>query len=100
VRSNTWYGIVAALCLLQCGGAMAADLRLNDKDYFDTQGLSVLVHQNGFHPVFRDAKIAGIQIILHGERIATDGEVRLQPTPEQWDPVPEFSERRRGPVAN
>ena len=30
-------------------------------------------------------------MILHGERIATDGEVRLLPTPEQWDAVPKFT---------
>jgi hypothetical protein len=75
---------------------MAAGLHLNDQDYFQTQGLSVLAYQNTFHEVFRDQKLGGIEIILHGERIATDGEVRLQPTPEQWDPVPKFTARTHG----
>jgi endoglucanase len=75
---------------------LAADLHLNDLDYFETQGLSVLDYQNTFHEVFRDQKLGGIEIILHGERIATDGEVRLQPTPEQWDAVPKFTARKRG----
>jgi endoglucanase len=75
---------------------MAADLHLNQQDYFEAQGLSVLAYQNTFHEVFRDQKLSGIEIILHGERIATDGEVRLQPTPEQWDSVPKFTERRHG----
>ncbi|MGH8259191.1 MAG: hypothetical protein ACREUG_05825 [Steroidobacteraceae bacterium] len=61
------------------------------------QGLSVLVYQNTYHPVFRDQKMGGIEIILHGNRIATGGEVRLEPTPEQWDPVPTFTARRHGP---
>jgi hypothetical protein len=74
----------------------AADLHLNDLDYFDTQGLSVLAYQNLFHDVFRDQKLGGIEIIQHGERIATDGEVRLLPTPEQWDRVPKFVGRKRG----
>jgi endoglucanase len=77
---------------------LAADLHLNDLDYFETQGLSVLAYQNTFHDVFRDQKLGGIEIILHGERIATDGEVRLLPTPEQWDAVPKFTQRRRGGV--
>src|ERR1700733_11223180 len=77
---------------------LAADLHLNDLDYFETQGLSVLAYQNTFHPVFRDQKLGGIEIILHGERIATDGEVRLEPTPEQWDPVPTLAGRKRGTV--
>jgi endoglucanase len=80
------------------GPAGAAGLHLNDLDYFETQGLSVLAYQNRFHEVFRDQKLGGIEIILHGERIATDGEVRLLPTPEQWDPVPTFTARRRGSV--
>jgi hypothetical protein len=45
--------------------------------------------------VFRDQKLGGVEIILHGERIATD-EVRLLPTPEQWDPVPRFTARKHG----
>src|SRR5215475_883846 len=74
----------------------AADLHLNGQDYFESQGLSILAYQNTFHPVFRDQKLGGVEIILHGERIATDGEVRLMPTPEQWDPVPTFSARKHG----
>jgi hypothetical protein len=78
------------------GAAVAEDLHLNALDYFETQGLSVLAYQNTFHPVFRDQKLGGIEIIQHGERIATDGEVRLLPTPEQWDPVPTYTGRKRG----
>jgi endoglucanase len=86
---------------LLCGHlAPAADLHVNELGYLDMQGLSVLAYQNQFHDVFRDQKLGGIEIILHGERIATDGEVRLLPTPEQWDTVPKFTERRRGPSAN
>jgi endoglucanase len=87
--------LLLALASLPCA---AADLHLNALDYFEMQGLSVLAYQNTFHPVFRDQKLGGIEIIQHGERIATDGEVRLMPTPEQWDPVPTFTGRKRGPV--
>jgi endoglucanase len=88
----------AALALLCTQTPYAADLHLNDLDYFETQGLSVLAYQNLFHDVFRDQKLGGIEIIQHGERIATDGEVRLLPTPEQWDPVPKFAGRKHGAV--
>src|ERR1700737_3670020 len=88
----SWVGIA-----LLCSGPLpAADLHLNDLDYFETQGLSVLTYQNTFHEVFRDQKLGGVEIILHGERIATDGEVRLLPTPEQWDTVPSFTRRKHG----
>jgi endoglucanase len=78
----------------------AAQLHLNDLDYLDMQGLSVLTYQNKFHEVFRDQKLGGIEMILHGERIATDGEVRLLPAPEQWDAVPRITGRRRGDAAD
>ena len=86
-----------------CGGPLRAAegdarLHLNDLDYFEAQGVSVLAYQNTFHEVFRDQKLGGVEIILHGERIATDGEVRLLPTPEQWDPVPRFTARKHGAV--
>jgi len=85
----TWLGVTSAL---------AAGLHLGEPplDYLQMQGLSVLVYHNQFHEVFRDQKLGGVEMILHGERIATGGEVRLQPTPEQWDAVPKLVERRRG----
>lgn len=86
------------VCLTWSAPTPAGDLHLNSQDYFETQGLSVIVEQNLFHPVFRDQKLGGIEIILHGERIATDGEVRLEPTPQQWDPVPTLVSRKRGAV--
>jgi len=87
----------AALLMQPC---LAAGLTVSPNETLEMQGLSVIVEQMHFHPVFRDEKNAGIQIILHGERIATDGEVRLNPTPEQWDPVPAFVNRTRGPRPN
>ncbi len=87
---------LAGLALWCAHPLLAADLHLNDLDYLETQGLSVLAYQNTFHEVFRDQKLGGVEIILHGERIATDGEVRLQPTPEQWDAVPKFTARQHG----
>src|SRR6478672_3028903 len=85
--------LIAAL--LFSVSVQAAELHVNDKEYLETQGLSVLVYQNAFHPVFKDQKLSAIEIIQHDDRIATDGDVRLMPTPEQWDPVPHFKERKR-----
>ena len=87
-----------ALAALPAHAATTAPAGLvrSANDTLEEQGLSVLVHQNRFHPMFFDEKNAAIQIVLHGERIATDGEVRLNPTPEQWDPVPLFVSRAHG----
>ena len=59
--------------------------------YLDTQGLSVFLNNTNFDRTFGDQKCAGIEMILHGERIATDGDIRLLPTPEQWDACPTSS---------
>src|SRR5690606_35411283 len=72
----------------------SADLELNDKDYFEKQGLNVLVFSNWYDGLFSDSKISGVELIHHGERTATNGDVRFNATPEQWDAIPTFKERK------
>lgn len=74
-----------------------AFLQLNAQDVLGTHGLSILLFHNSYHPVFGDQKMSGMEIILHEQRIATNGDVRLSPTPAQWDPIPECKQRTRGP---
>jgi len=74
--------------------AEPVNLQLNDKDYFETRGLDVLVFSNWYDGLFSDSKISGIELIHHGVRTATNGDVRLNATPEQWDAIPEFVERK------
>jgi len=71
-----------------CNKAQAQNLILNDLEYFQTQGVNVLVYSNLFTGGFNDEKTAGIEIIHHGVRTAQGGAVRLSSTPEQWDLVP------------
>ena len=78
----------------------ASDLQLTKQDVLETHGLSVLLFHNAYHGVFGDEKMSGMEMILHDQRIATNGDVRLSPTPAQWDPIPQFKERKRGPGAN
>ena len=68
-------------------------LELNELEYFEARGVNVLVYSNRYNPVFFDEKTAGVELIHHGVRTATGGAVRLQPTPEQWDLVPEIVDR-------
>lgn len=86
--------IVGALCL-GVGLAWSDEgvLMLNATGYFETRGLNVLVFSNQYNGMFGDAKMSGVEIIHHEVRIATNGDVRLSPTPEQWDPVPQVVRR-------
>src|SRR5512142_989566 len=60
-------------------------LSINDQEYFETPGLNVLV----YHNTFSEGHQGGVEIIQHGERVATNGELRLSPAPGQWQPVPQ-----------
>src|SRR3974390_3266559 len=62
-------------------------MTVTDKNYLDTQGFSVFLYDSTYHPVFVDQKNTAREMIPHGQRIATNGDVRLMPTPEQWDLV-------------
>ena len=88
---------LAVIMLLGVRLLHGSDLHLNQQGYFETHGLSVLLFHNAYHDVFGDQKMGGLEIILHEQRIATNGDVRLSPTPAQWDPIPHFKGRTRGP---
>ncbi len=63
--------------------------KLNDLEYFEAPALSALV----FHDYYPEGKQGGIEIIQHGERVATNGDLRLSPGPGQWARLPEVGER-------
>ncbi len=90
MKRNLFLIGLAALLVAACDKAPkeAADLKLNDKEYFETQGVNVLVFSNTFNGGFNDEKNSGIEIIHHGVRTVQGGAVRLNKTPEQWDLVP------------
>ena len=72
----------------------AQDLKLNDREYFERQGVNVLVFSNNFNGGFNGEKNSGIEIIHHGVRTVQGGAVRLSNTPEQWDLVPKTISRK------
>ena len=74
--------------------SLAQDLKLNDLEYFERQGVNVLVFSNSFNGGFNDEKNSGIEIIHHGVRTVQGGAVRLNNTPEQWDLVPKMTSRK------
>src|SRR6185503_1575190 len=89
-RSNA----ILVATLFFCLRAFSADsMQVKNNDYLSAQGFDVMLYDNTFHPVFVDEKNTAMQMILHGERIATNGDVRLMPTPEQWDLVAKLKAR-------
>src|SRR6185436_19995807 len=85
---------VTVLLLATFNYASSQDLKLNDLEYFEREGVNVLVYNNLFTGGFNDEKNAGIEMIHHGVRTSQGGAVRLSSTPEQWDLVPDISNRK------
>jgi endoglucanase len=84
---------LAVLIFAACNYGLSQELILNDLEYFETQGVNILVYSNLFTGGFNDEKTAGIELIHHGVRTAQGGAVRLSSTPEQWDLVPAIPTR-------
>src|SRR5690242_21045809 len=99
MRPRFWSVPVALLlstgscCFAAAGADARLALKMTDRGYLDGPGVSVMLYDDDYSPVFFDQKDAAMQIILHGQRIATNGSVRLAPTPEQWDAIPHLIAR-------
>lgn len=78
--------IITLVLLAQLFGQ---ELKINDKDYFERQGLNVIV----LHDIYPEGRQGGMTIIQHGKRVAANGNLSLQPTPGQWQPYPKFLNR-------
>src|SRR5210317_1926397 len=91
---------IIILFLVAFNYASGQQLMLNELEYFEEQGVNVLVYSNLFTGGFNDEKTAGIELIHHGVRTAQGGAVRLSNTPEQWDLVPEIPTRTVDSVSN
>ena len=87
IRSKFSASLLLALTVSSSALAVNFSMQVTEKNYLDTQGFSVFLYDSTYHPVFVDQKNTAMEMILHGQRIATNGDVRLMPTPEQWDLV-------------
>jgi hypothetical protein len=73
-------------------------IALGEAGYFEARGVNVLVFSNWYDGLFADAKHSGVELIQQGERIATNGDVRLSATPGQWDPIGRLVDRKVDPA--
>lgn len=67
-----------------------AALTLNDLEYLEMPGLNVMLA----HDFYPEGHQGGVGIILNDQRIATNGDLRLEPTPGQWEAVPKVGKRQ------
>ena len=70
--------------------ASAQTFQLNSDGYFSAGGSDVMAFSD-FYP---EGHQGGVCVIMNGHRIATNGDIRLEATPGQWQPVPKQLSRR------
>ncbi len=68
----------------------AQTFKLNSDGYFNAGGTDVMAFSD-FYP---EGHQGGVCVIMNGHRIATNGDIRLEATPGQWQPVPKQMSRR------
>jgi endoglucanase len=92
---HLYLSMVVTFCLSFSSFAQNGQgFKINDKDYFETRGVNIMVFSNPYNGLFSDSKMSGVEIIHHEVRTVTNGDVRLSATPEQWDAIPQFVERK------
>ena len=62
----------------------AQDFSLNTSGYFNKDGVDVMAFDD-FYP---EGHQGGISVLMNGRRVASNGDIRFEPTPGQWQPVP------------
>ena len=64
--------------------------------YFRNEGVDVMA----FDDIYPAGHQSGVNIIMHGSRLASNGDIRFEQTPGQWQPVPKQGERVLDQKAN
>lgn len=88
------------ICLLlfitYASSSNAQEFKLNTDGYFQNRGVDIMA----FDDIYPEGHQGGVSLIMHGNRVATNGDMRLESTPGQWQPVPKQSDRNVDQAAN
>src|SRR5574344_165282 len=74
--------LMAAICLTNM--MFAQNFDLTESGYFKNRGVDVMA----FDDIYPGGHQGGVSVIMNGHRVATNGDIRLEATPGQWQPVP------------
>jgi len=64
-------------------------MHLNPDEYLENQGVNVMLA----HDFYPEGHQGGVGVIQNGVRVATNGDIRLEPTPGQWAAIPKVGKR-------
>ena len=89
-----YYHILFFLTTINLNSQKIADslkgFKINDLEYLEMRGANVMLA----HDFYPESHQGGVGIIQNGFRIATNGDLRLEPAPGQWQPVPKVGVRQ------
>jgi endoglucanase len=88
--------LAVALVFSLISVAKSQELKVNKDEYLEMPGLNVMV----FYDIYPEGHQGAIGIIQNGTRVATNGDLRLEPTPGQWQPIPVTGKRQVSPEKN
>jgi len=82
--------------IIQSGFSQQSDFVLNKLEYLENGGVNVMAFQD----IYPKGHQSGVAVIMHGKRLATNGDIRLDETPGQWQPIPKQIDRTVDPEGN
>lgn len=94
-KQRLLFPLVGCLFLLS-QSISSQKFELSSSGYFQDRGVDVMA----FDDIYPEGHQGGVSLIMHGNRVATNGDIRLEPTPGQWQPVPKQRERKLDNTAN
>ena len=83
--------MLLGMMLMSAQLVSAQTFQLTPDLYYRQGGVDVMAF-NDFYP---EGHQGGVSVIMNGSRVATNGDIRLEATPGQWQPVPKKLKQER-----
>jgi hypothetical protein len=84
------FTLLGLICIGPSCFSQQSSFVLNKQEYFEREGVNVMAYQD----IYPEGHQGGVAVIMHGRRVATNGDLRLDETPGQWQPIPKQLDRK------
>ena len=81
---------IGLLALIQFHPLQAQEFKLDPAGYLRNEGVDVMA----FSDVYPEGKQTGVTIIMNNNRVAASGDIRLETSQGQWQPLPVLRSRQ------
>ena len=84
--------LTLAVLFVSIASALGQGYIIGPGGYFSREGVDVMA----FYDFYPEGHQGGVCVIMNGNRVATNGDLRFEATPGQWQPVPRQISREVG----